>query len=101
MDIGKNLRWYKAGRVSILVFCAIRILFATNCQAQDQARSQYIREANKDSVVVFIHGILGDSRSSWTNSGTRAYWPTLMKDDPDFNNFDIFVIGYPSTFFHS
>jgi len=101
MEIGKSLRSYRAGRVSLLVFCGIRFLFAINCQAQDPPRSQYVRQANKDSVVVFVHGVLGDSRSTWTNGSTKAYWPVLVKDDPYFNDFDIFVIGYPSSVFHS
>ncbi len=100
MEIAKSLRSHKAGRVSLLVFCTIQFLFAIKCQAQDSSGSQYVRQANKDSVIVFVHGVLGDSQS-WTNGSTKAYWPALMKDDPYFNDFDIFVIGYPSRLFHS
>ena len=101
MEIGKSLRSHDLGRVSLLVLCAIRFLFAINCQAQDPSGSQYVRQSNKDSVIVFVHGVLGDSQSTWTNGSTKAYWPALMKDDPYFNDFDIFVVGYPSSFFHS
>jgi triacylglycerol esterase/lipase EstA (alpha/beta hydrolase family) len=101
MEIGRSLRSHKAGRVSLLVLCAIGLLFAINCQAQDRSGSQYVRQADKDSVIVFVHGVLGDSQSAWTNGSTKAYWPALMKDDPYFNDFDIFVVGYPSTLFHS
>ena len=101
MEIGKSLRSRKAGRVSLLVFCAIRFLFAINCQAEDPSHSKYVRQANKDSVIVFVHGVLGDSQSAWTNSNTKAYWPALMKDDPYFNDFDIFVVAYPSRLLHS
>jgi pimeloyl-ACP methyl ester carboxylesterase len=99
MEIRKNLRSRKARRVSLLVFCAIRFLFAINCRAQDPSSSQYVRQANKDSVIVFVHGLLGDSQSAWTNGSTKAFWPALMKDDPYFNDFDIFVVGYPSKLF--
>src|ERR1035437_5643489 len=100
MNICRNLRRVAAGRISLIAFCAIRFLFSINCQAQDSSVSHYVRQADKESVVVFVHGVLGDSRSSWTNASTKAYWPTLMKDDPYFNDFDIFVIGYPSSIFH-
>jgi tetratricopeptide (TPR) repeat protein len=101
MEIAGSFRSHKAGRVSLLVFCAIRVLFAINCQAQNPSGSHYVRQAHKDSVIVFVHGVLGEQQSTWTNASTKAYWPALIKDDPYFNDFDIFVVGYPSKFFHS
>jgi pimeloyl-ACP methyl ester carboxylesterase len=101
VGIGKRSQSYRAPLLSLVVFCAARLLFAIDCQAQDSVRSQYIRQAGKDSVIVFVHGVLGEPRSTWTNGSTKAYWPALIKDDPYFNDFDIFVIGYPSTFSHS
>jgi pimeloyl-ACP methyl ester carboxylesterase len=101
MKIGKSWRSPWTRRVSLLVFCAVGFLYAIDCHAQDASRSHYVRQAGKDSVVVFVHGVLGDSRSAWTNENTKAYWPDLMKGDPYFNDFDIFVVGYPSSFFHS
>lgn len=50
---------------------------------------------------MFVHGVLGDSQSTWTNKDTKAYWPSLMAGDPDFDDFDIFVVGYPSEYFRS
>src|SRR5580693_5987330 len=100
MEIRKRLRLFRSGRISLLVSCAIRLLFAINCQAQEAVGSQYVRQANKDSVIVFVHGVLGDPRTTWINQNTKAYWPALMKDDPYFNDFDIFVVGYPSRFWH-
>jgi pimeloyl-ACP methyl ester carboxylesterase len=65
------------------------------CHAQN---SEYVRQESKDSVIVFVHGALGDPRDSWTNADTKAYWPVLMKGDPSFNDFDIYVFGYPSSY---
>jgi pimeloyl-ACP methyl ester carboxylesterase len=89
-------------RAALLVFCVTAsVLFAVTSRAQDQARSHYVRDAKKDSVIVFVHGVLGDSQSTWTNITTKAYWPSLMKDDPHFRDFDIFVVSYPSDKFRS
>jgi pimeloyl-ACP methyl ester carboxylesterase len=99
METGKGLCPHGAARVLLVVFWAIRFLFAINCQAQAPSGSQYIRRADKESVVVFVHGVLGDSRSTWTNASTKVYWPDLMKGDPYFRDFDIFVIEYPSSVF--
>jgi pimeloyl-ACP methyl ester carboxylesterase len=100
MEIGKGARLHRSGRISLLAFCAIRLLFAITCRAEKAVGSEYIRQANKDSVIVFVHGVLGDPRTTWINESTKAYWPALMKDDPYFNDFDIFVVGYPSRFWH-
>jgi len=46
-------------------------------------------------VIVFVHGVGGDARSTWVASN-KAFWPDLIKNDPDFSNFDIYSIGYYS-----
>ena len=100
MEASKSVRLFRLGQLSMIVFCAIRLLYPATCQAQDSARSQYIRQSGKDSVIVFVHGVLGDPRTTWINNNTKAYWPALMKEDPYFNDFDIFAVGYPARFLH-
>src|SRR5690242_21077731 len=39
------------------------------------------------NLVVFVHGIGSNSTSAWTSGRTGAYWPKLLKDDPDLNSF--------------
>lgn len=64
------------------------------------AGSRYIRQTSgAESVIVFVHGILGDGDSTWTDG--KAYWPELLKSDPTFNSSDIFVYSYPTTFWAS
>src|SRR2546428_3258539 len=77
---------------------ACLLLFSSNCQGEDLVKSQYVRQANKDSVIVFVHGVFGDARATWTNTTTRAFWPSLMKGDPFFDRFDIYVYSYSSPF---
>jgi pimeloyl-ACP methyl ester carboxylesterase len=85
-------------RLLLPVLWACLPLFSGSCQAQDSVKSGYVRQASRDSVIVFVHGILGDAQATWTNITTKAYWPSLMKDDPFFNNFDIYVYSYSSPF---
>jgi pimeloyl-ACP methyl ester carboxylesterase len=101
MKMKLDVRSRRISQICLLGFCAV-VLFATsNLHAQNVSGSGYIRQANNDSVIVFVHGVLGDSRSTWTNVSTKAYWPSLMKNDPYFNRFDIFVVDYPSDFLQS
>lgn len=47
-------------------------------------------------VIVFVHGITGNGKSSWTaKNGT--YWPALVASDRAFDGFDIYVAEYPTS----
>jgi hypothetical protein len=49
-------------------------------------------------VVVFVHGIFGDSDSTWRYS-PRVYWPRLLLTDEAFQDSDIYVASYSSPYF--
>jgi pimeloyl-ACP methyl ester carboxylesterase len=83
-------------RWSLALFLAISA--ANLCFADSGvSQSQYIRQKQNQSVIVFVHGALGDPRATWTNDQTKTYWPDLMVRDPNFNRFDIYVVSYPSS----
>jgi pimeloyl-ACP methyl ester carboxylesterase len=46
-------------------------------------------------VIVFVHGIYGNSYDTWS-CPSKAFWPELLKDDPAFNGLDIYVAGFDS-----
>jgi pimeloyl-ACP methyl ester carboxylesterase len=59
------------------------------------AQSRYIRHTDSArSVIVFVHGVLSDSIAAWTNTATKAYWPTLLTEDSTFQDEDIYVYEY-------
>jgi len=47
-------------------------------------------------LAVFVHGVFGDARDTWTNGRSKAYWPDLVKKDRDLDQFAILVIDYRS-----
>jgi pimeloyl-ACP methyl ester carboxylesterase len=51
-------------------------------------------EAQAQGVIVFVHGVLGDGRTTWSNG--RSYWPELLTRDETFAGQDIYVYEYPS-----
>jgi hypothetical protein len=60
--------------------------------------SRYIRKSpGADTVIVFVHGIMGDGVSTWT-SESDSYWPTMLTTDHTFDGADIFVYSYPTGF---
>lgn len=46
------------------------------------------------SVLIFIHGVLGSPDGTWKNEETGNYWPELVLRDTAFKNFDVYVVGY-------
>lgn len=50
------------------------------------------------TAIVFVHGILGDSRDTWLHTdGSRAmkqYWPELLLNDRALGKLSIFLGGY-------
>ena len=54
----------------------------------------YVRGPERHSVIVFVHGLWGSAQSTWRNHKTRAYWPDLICNDPNFNEFDVYVVDY-------
>ena len=39
--------------------------------------------AKADGVIIFVHGVLGDARTTWTNG--RTFWPDLLTRDSTFD----------------
>ena len=56
------------------------------------------REKKAPHALVLVHGITGDGISSWT-SQNGTYWPDLMRYDPAFDDWDIYVYEYPTSLF--
>jgi pimeloyl-ACP methyl ester carboxylesterase len=74
-----------------ILLCAVR-----PNPAAAQNHGQYIRNLGADSpVIVFVHGILGDSISSWTNN--QSYWPRLLLEDKAFDGVSVYAHDYESS----
>lgn len=49
-------------------------------------------------VIVFVHGIFGDQRSTWLNRTTGRSWPEMIAEDPRFESFDVYSVGFDSPY---
>lgn len=74
----------------------IAVLFLLLQVPAAYAQSHYVRKepANK-LVVVFVHGVLGNARDTWTHQN-GGFWPALLKEDKDFDGANVFVVDYPT-----
>jgi pimeloyl-ACP methyl ester carboxylesterase len=90
----------------IRVLCAISVIIIifTGCASQyksveslneTQASSGWVRkELLNTSVIVFVHGVVGNSKDTWLNEETGSYWPKLILNDPDFHETNIYTYEY-------
>jgi pimeloyl-ACP methyl ester carboxylesterase len=71
------------------------LLYKSDSISPVASPSRFIaRRNNNIRVIVFVHGVIGNSIETWTNATTKAYWPLMMANDDAFSNSDIFVFGY-------
>jgi hypothetical protein len=48
------------------------------------------------TAIVFVHGVLGDFKSTWANNTSKHYWPALLTTDPVFQDANIYVHPFVS-----
>ena len=61
------------------------------------AKSRYLVQVpTRAKVIVFVHGVVGNADSTWTNSQTNAYWPRLVATDQTFADANVYVFEYPT-----
>jgi pimeloyl-ACP methyl ester carboxylesterase len=59
-----------------------------------QAGTWIRHDSSSRGVIVFVHGIMGDERSTWTSGS--SYWPEMLTHDHTFDGQDIYLYHYPS-----
>jgi len=65
--------------------------------SQQSSDSLYIRnDPSNNDVIIFFHGVTGNSKSTWTSDHTGHFWPEMLTQDPVFNGKNVFVYGYDS-----
>ena len=47
--------------------------------------------------VVFVHGLTGDPRKTWTNEAGDEFWPAWLHGDVD--GISVYTLGYPASLF--
>jgi len=80
-----------------MIFAIFAIAILPGCSKDDdptQPASHYVRDDNSDSVIVFVHGVFGNSVETWTTGSN--YWPELLSKDEAFDGSDIYVLQYPT-----
>ena len=48
--------------------------------------------------IIFVHGLGGSKRGTWTHSQTRGFWPAWLKEHPGLDKVRLATFGYNSAF---
>jgi pimeloyl-ACP methyl ester carboxylesterase len=84
-------------RLCAISAALVCLLYVTIVSAQDIGGSYVPKyDPKKKSVLIFVHGVLGDARGTWTHQN-GAYWPDLVSSDPLFAEANVYVHRYEST----
>ena len=84
-----------AQKTALCLFIALATVALGAAQTKPQATIPWVRKLpTNHGVIVFVHGVTGDERSTWT-SGDQ-YWPAMLTHDPAFDGQNIYVYKYPS-----
>jgi hypothetical protein len=64
-----------------------------------RSNNQWYHYNEKDAVLVFVHGVLSDSRKCWSSEDKETgrvscYWPELIRSDARFQDIGIYLGGY-------
>jgi pimeloyl-ACP methyl ester carboxylesterase len=78
------------------IFTAALLLYFLS--SINRAQCEWIRHnPNSRGVVIFVHGLFGDARTTWTAEKTHTYWPEMLLNDPLFKDQDVYVLQYQSS----
>ncbi len=47
--------------------------------------------------VIFVHGLTGDAKETWTDESGDDFWPQWLQND--LNRISVFTLGYPTSIF--
>ena len=64
-----------------------------------QVESWFERKTKNKKVLVFVHGVTGTALETWKyeKNGKEAYWPKLLMDDENYDDYDIYVVSYDTS----
>jgi len=83
------------------IICGFAVFPLRGSSPTGSALAHYERpssgERYKDRVIVFVHGIYGDAKDTWT-APNGVYWPKLLLSDSAYDDSDLYVAGYDSPY---
>ena len=92
---GSSLIWKTASFWMLICVCIFPIS-TLHGQPVLPGNPPFYQNQNSDKLIVFIHGVNGDPRDTWTykDADPNFFWPQQLAKDPSFQNADVLSFGY-------
>lgn len=71
------------------------LVVATAAHASE-TRGYVDLDLNRKEAIIFVHGVTGDAVGTWTNEKSKAYWPSVVRNDSKFSRSNVWVFNYES-----
>jgi hypothetical protein len=59
--------------------------------------TEFVRKVGAPNVLIFVHGVLGNARTTWLNTSSGSSWPDLVAGDASLADFDVVEHGFETT----
>ena len=68
--------------------------------AQDRPSCFYSESPTKTNtkLIIFAHGVFGSGATTWGNPKKETFWPEMVRTDPQFADYDIYLLNYHTPF---
>jgi len=66
--------------------------------ADIRSKLHHIAPGDKNNVIIFIHGLLGDPFGTWKNPKSGKCLHEYIAEDPDLKEYDVYSFEYKSNF---
>lgn len=85
-------------RTLLILWILAFSLLGCGDKASTSSTSYWIKQSGErpKTVVVFIHGVLGDSRTTWASEEGKPGWPEIVLSDPLMPRSDVLAVGFRS-----
>jgi pimeloyl-ACP methyl ester carboxylesterase len=89
----------KLNAATLVVICIVLVAGCNDAHNTSSDSNNLVASPaqSKKKAVVFVHGIFGDGRSTWTSGDGKTYWPDLLGADSQFADADVVVKSYKSS----
>src|SRR5713226_9114439 len=77
--------------------CAMKFISlfgGTKPRPPEVANNCWVDYRSSGTVFVFVHGVQSSAKECWYQPKTGAFWPHLVRDDPNFASASVFLAGY-------
>lgn len=85
-----------AFHLALLLFFFSGIISCSSLSSKMTIEPMEVNAKNNKKALVFVHGVLGSDKDTWTNTSSSVYWPRLLAKEVR-DTFDVYTASYATS----